>query len=94
MVLQEPFVQFLLGEVDHLAARFVMRNLFVRRELVQHTVGNSDIHAGILKRKDLLCRVNAFLQQIHPFQYVFNRFQFFENRFKGGNPFVHPLHES
>ncbi len=29
-----------------------MRNLFVRREFVQHTVGNPDIHTGILKRKD------------------------------------------
>ena len=51
-VLQEPFIQLLLGKINHLASRLVVWNLLVGGELVQHAFRYADIHARLLECKD------------------------------------------
>ena len=70
-----------------------MRNLLVCRELVQQALRNTDVHARFLECKDPLGRVDVVFQQGYTLQKPFHRFQFLENRFYGGHPFVQPFHE-
>ena len=93
IILQQPFVQFLLGEINHFTARFVVRYLLARCELVQHTFRNPDIHAGFLKCENSLGREDGIFQQRNTLQETFDRFQFLQYRFNGGEPSAHPLHE-
>lgn len=64
IILQQPFVQFLLGEIDHFTARFVVRYLLARCELVQHTFRNPDIHTGFLKREHSLGREDGISSNV------------------------------